>query len=418
MPFRFLILTATAATLMFASGCEEGIGDTPPKTTILPVSSMTVRRQTSFDYPITYYGRIEPARTAALSFELPGKLESVSVDEGKTVASGAVVARLDTSSLEAEKTVLLSRRQTESSLLDRLRRGERDEVIQAARAEVDRLLVEMDRAETLYKRAKRNYDDKVIAREEYDLKRFSYNAVIHSVEQARQRLKELLSGTRSEDIDAQASRVTAIDAQLKQLEVQFEKSVIKAPFHGVCVERTQDEGVTLAPGQTVLRINEANRFEARFAIPQSNLALLRDAEYLEIDGSQYAISEPRAISQVDATTRTVDIVVPIQDEQGRRILSGQTCTVTLVKRVEAECVELPISSLVASVRGLWSCYQLQPEAENSEIHNVAKVEVSVIHTDGVRAFVVSSLPDHAKVIPDGVHKVVPEMKVRVVDESP
>tara|TARA_R110002049_G_scaffold2750_8_gene22128 strand:- start:35097 stop:36353 length:1257 start_codon:yes stop_codon:yes gene_type:complete len=418
MPFRFLCLITLAAPVLLLSGCEKGIGHTPPKTTILPVSAMVVNRQSSFAYPITYYGRIEPARTAALSFELPGQLQVVSVDEGKFIAAGAVIARLDTSALEAERGVLLTRRQTELSLLDRLKRGERDEVIRAARSEVLRLNVEMKRAETAYQRAKRIYATKAISREEYDEARFTYSAAIHSVEQAQQRLEELESGSRAEDIAAQSSRVDAIDAQLKQLDVQFEKSILRAPFDGVCIERAQDEGVTLSPGQTVLRINEADRLEARFSIPQSNLKLVGGAKYLEIGGRQYDLSKPRAISQVDAMTRTVDIVIPLQVDADDRVLPGQTCTVTLTKYVEADCVELPISSLVASVRGLWSCYQLVPISEGDSLYNVVKVEVSVIHTDGVRAFVTSTLPDRAIVIPDGVHKVVPGMQVRVVDESP
>lgn len=418
MRFRLVFLVAMAVSAMLTAGCEKGIGHAPPKTTILPVSAMVARRHSSFAYPITYYGRIEPARTVALSFELPGRLEMVSVDEGKFVPIGHVIARLDTSALEAEKTVLLAQRQTESFLLDRLKRGERDEVIRAAESEVRKSVVEMKSAENEYERAKRNYVDRTIAREERDQKYFTYNATIHSVEQAQQRLKELKSGTRVEDIDAQSSRVGAIDAQLKQLEVQFEKSELKAPFDGICIERVQDEGVTLSPGQTVLKINEANRLEARFSIPQSNLDLVGSAQYLEVGGEQHALEKPRAISQVDAMTRTVDIVIPLQVDSGDRILPGQTSTMTLTKQIEADCVELPISSLVASVRGLWSCYRLQPVSENDSIYEVIKVEVSVIHTDGVRAFVASTLPDQALIIPDGVHKVVPGMQVRVVDGSP
>ena len=419
MPFRLLFLVAATAPLLLFSGCEKkGIGYSPPKVTILPVSAMAVRRQNSFVYPITYYGRIEAARTAALSFELAGLLREVSVDEGRLIAAGTVLARLDTSALEADRTVLLTNRQTESSLLDRLKRGERDEVIQAARSAVDHSIIEMNRAEAKYTREKATYEARSTSREDYQDAVFDYQAKIELVKQARERLRELESGTRSEDIEAQESRVAAIDAQLQQLDVKFEKSLLKAPFDGVCIERVQDEGVTLTPGQTVLRINEANRLEARFSIPQSNLDLVSLAEYLEVGGNPYPIVQRRAISQVDAITRTVDIVIPLTIPEGDRVLPGQTCTVTLAKRVEADCFELPISALVASVRGLWSCYQLVPVSEGDSVYNVVKVELTVIHTDGVRAFVSSSLPDQALVIPDGVHKVVPGMQVRIVDELP
>lgn len=418
MRFRLVLLVATALSVIPTVGCEKGIGHTPPKTTIIPVSAMMVHRQTSFAYPITYYGRVEPARTVALSFELPGRLEMVSVDEGKVVPAGHVLARLDTTALEADRTVLLSKRQTESFLLDRLKSGEREEVIRAAESEVKRLDVEMNRAETEYQRAKRNYNDKTISREDYDQKRFTYSAAIYSVEQAQQRLKELMSGSRTEDVDAQSSRVAAVEAELKQLDVQFEKSLLKAPFDGICIERSLDEGVTLSPGQTVLKLNEANRLEARFSIPQANLELVSAAKHIQVGDEQRVLEKPRVISQVDAMTRTVDIVIPLRSDEGSRILPGQTSTLTLAKQIEADCVELPISALVASVRGLWSCYQLEALPESEGIFEIIKVEVSVIHTDGVRAFISSTLPDRALVIPDGVHKVVPGMQVQVVDELP
>ena len=114
MLFRVLFFVSIAVPLLVASGCKEGIGDSPPPAMkVMPVSATLVRRQSSFVYPITYYGRVEPARRAALSFELPGRLEAVTVDEGKFVPAGHVVARLDTSALDAEKAELLTKRKTE-----------------------------------------------------------------------------------------------------------------------------------------------------------------------------------------------------------------------------------------------------------------------------------------------------------------
>jgi multidrug efflux pump subunit AcrA (membrane-fusion protein) len=418
MPFRLVLQIALAASVLLASGCQKGVGDTTPKATILPVSAIVVRRQKSFTYPVTYYGRIEPARHSALSFELPGRLEEVLVDEGGFIGAGQVVARLDTSALVAERDLLLTQRKTESLLLDRLRRGERVEVIAAARAVAMRLEVELRRTLADKNRAEQIYADRAISRSDYDKALFSHKAAVFSLEQAQQRLEELESGSRSEDIDAQASRVAAIDARHNQLEVQFDKSVLLAPFDGVCIQRLQDEGVTLSPGQIVLEINEANRLEARFSIPQQNLNLIAPAKYLEINGDQHSISGARAISQVDDTMRTVDIVIPLQVDAEDRILPGQTCTLVVAKRVEADCVELPISALVASVRGLWSCYRLQHDPPGDQTYKVEKVEVSVIHTNGTKVFVSSSIRNRSLIIPDGVHRVVPGMRVRIVDDQP
>ncbi|NIM61922.1 MAG: efflux RND transporter periplasmic adaptor subunit, partial [Acidobacteria bacterium] len=43
-------------------------------------------------------------------FELPGEIEAVLYDEGELIEAGAVVARLDTSILQAEKAALVAAR--------------------------------------------------------------------------------------------------------------------------------------------------------------------------------------------------------------------------------------------------------------------------------------------------------------------
>ncbi len=417
---RTTIQVALAASAILIAGCEQDLSQQPRKVPIIPVSAAEVRRQSSFSYPLTYYGRIEPARRAALSFELAGKLEEVLVDEGGSVAAGQPLARLDTAALQADKNVLLTQRKIEASILDRLRRGERAEVIAAARAEVKRLEVELVRNLAEKDRAEKVYQSRAISRSDYEQAFYSYEAAKHSLEQARQRLEEFETGSREEDIEAQQNRVAAIEAQLKRLDVQFERSVLSAPFDGVCIRRLQDEGVTLAAGQIVVEINEQNQLEARFSVPRKNLQLVAKAKHLQINQHPHAISNMRAISEVDDMLRTVDVIIPLQDQSKEIVLPGQTATLVVNKRVEADCVEVPLSALVTSVRGLWSCYRLQPidSQQQAPTYEVQKVEVSVLHTNGLRAFVSSTLPDRSIIMTEGVHRVVPGMIVRIVNDLP
>ena len=51
-----------------------------------------------------FVGQNEPQRTVTVSFELPGQLASISADEGDSVSQGQIIARQDTSLLEAERT--------------------------------------------------------------------------------------------------------------------------------------------------------------------------------------------------------------------------------------------------------------------------------------------------------------------------
>ena len=169
------------------------------------------------------------------------------------MAQGQVIARLDASAFEADRQVLLTQRTTKSALLDRLKKGEREEVIDVARAEVKRIEVDLRQKAADRKRAESVYKGRAISKSDYDQAVYAHESAKFSLEQALKRLEELETGSRVEDVQAQASRVAEIDAQLQRLAVQFEKSQLRAPFPAVCIRRHQDEGVTLARGKRFLK---------------------------------------------------------------------------------------------------------------------------------------------------------------------
>ena len=291
-------------------------------------------------------------------------------------------------------------------------------MIAVARAEVNRIEVDLRQKEADRKRAESVYEGRAISKSDYDQAVYAHESAKFSLEQALKRLEELETGSRVEDVQAQASRVAEIDAQLQRLAVQFEKSQLRSPFPAVCIRRHQDEGVTLAPGQTVLEINEADRLEARFSIPQQDLAQVTASSRLEIQGKRYEVEDVRVISQVDESVRAVDVVIPIIVTDANVVLPGQTCTLQISKCVTTDCFQLPLTALVPSIRGLWSCYRLQPVESGTKTYTVEKVEVSIVHTDGVHVVVISALDDGDLIIPNGVHKVVPGMHVQMVDSEP
>lgn len=413
MPVRSLPIVCLLIGLASLCGCNRSESEAPPEVCILSVSVAKTCCKSSFSFPVTYYGRVEAARQVELSFELLGSLEEVLIDDGSLAKAGQVIARLDTSLLEAERDVLLAQRKIQSILLDRLERGERKEVIAASQADVKRLNVELERAEAEKKRAENVYAGGAISRSDFDRALFAYYDSVYALEQAQQRLNELESGSREEDIEAQKSRVAEVDAQIKRLEVRFEKSMLRAPFDGVCTRRSLDEGSIISAGQTVVEIYESNCLEARFSIPHQDFSKASEATHLTIADVQYQVADARVVSKVDENMRTVDIVMPLKSIPTNQVLPGQTCTMVLRKREEKTCVEIPVTALVSSVRGLWSCYQLIPSDNEDGVYTIAKVDVAVLFTDGNKAVVTCTLPDQAMVVARGVHRVVPGALVRI-----
>ena len=245
---------------------------------------------------------------------------------------------------------------------------------------------------------------------EYENSFFQTQSLQGALEAAKARLSELESGTRDEDIDAQKNRLLELDAQIAVLETRIQKADLFAPFDADVIGRVSDEGAVVRQGSTVLTISEAGRYEACFSVPITQVGNARKAKSVLVSGRRVEVQAVRAIRSVSARTRTVKIVYSLDATPG--IFNGQSCTLHLEQHFEMECIELPISALIPSVRGLWSVYLLANVGDPNEFE-IVRHDLTISHSDGDTVIVESSIPGSSLVVADGVHKLVPGMRVRL-----
>ena len=181
---------------------------------LLPVETVAVAAATGYTAMDRFVGRLEPARTTRLASERGGLVVEVAADEGATVDAGAVVARLDTAVLEAERDRLLA---------DRART--------VADLELARLTLERQQA---------LYADGHIPAQRLDESRLA--------------------------VDALQAALEAADAAIAAVDIQLCKSVLRAPFAGRIGARLIDDGAVVAAGTPVLDILEAGRPQARIGV--------------------------------------------------------------------------------------------------------------------------------------------------------
>ncbi len=414
--WNYLYLTATVVSLAAASvGCNGNHSVASGSTrSVLPVTTVRVKTQAKFSYPIIYYGRIQSVRSCSLSFEVPGRIVSLLLDEGENIKANQLMARLDTSTLEAEKNKLAASKKVEQSILLRLENGEREEVIMAARAMVMRREAETERAILDRNRIDKLRTQNATTQTEYEEALYGAKSLQASLDAAKARLMELESGTREEDIEAQRNRISELDAQIALFDVRIHKSTIVAPFTAHVMNRMVDEGTIVREGEPVFTVSEFGQYEARFSVPSNQYSEARAATSIRVGGNEVSIRDTRTIPMVSPETRTVDIIFHLQHCE--KLIEGQTCTLTVTETVRTKCVELPISAIVPSLRGLWSCYRLE-KSDEVNIFRIVREELTINHIDGDRVFAETSLPDDSIIVRDGVHKLVPGMLVHPKDDK-
>lgn len=381
--------------------------------TLLPVNTLVLKPTSSYDVLRAYTGEIAALRTSELGFERSGELVGVLVRDGDRVAAGQPIARLDIRNLQAQRQQLVAQKAEAVARLAELEAGPRPEDAAAAEAEVRDLEQQLLLGEAQYARREFLYNEGAISQEELDEFAYDRGSLQARLDRARSNLAELRNGTRQEQIDAQQAVVRQLDASIANLNVDISKSTIAAPFAGIVAARQVDEGTVVGAGQTVIRLVEAAAPEARIGLPVETALRLQPGltQQLQLGGETYGATVVSVLPEVDPQTRTREVIFALEPAAVPQVQPGQTVRVELAETVPAEGFWLPTGALTRDIRGLWSCYVLQP-AETPDAATVEPVSVEILHQEAERVLVRGTLQPGDRIVADGVHRLVPGQTVR------
>jgi membrane fusion protein (multidrug efflux system) len=168
--------------------------------------------------------------------------------------------------------------------------------------------------------------------------------------------KELLNvqGISTEEIDRLKNRVEAIKAEQKVIDVQLEKSEIRAPFSGVLGLRSISQGAYITPNDIIVELDQINPIKLEFDVPERYLTKVRTGQQLSftIVGSRetftakvYAIG-----TGISPETRTFKVRATAQND--RKILKpGQFAKITLITGVNDQAILIPTDAVIPVLNG-------------------------------------------------------------------
>ncbi len=323
--------------------------------TPLPVRTHSLQIVESYRVPRHFVGQVEAAQTTRIAFELAGRVDEIMVDEASVVKKGDVLARLDTRIVE-------NRRETQIAARKALE----------ARAEKSRLT--NDRRKTLNEKG------------------FMAN--------------QLLDEARLDHAELQAL-IVQLDSSIAGIDIEIDKSVIRAPFDGRIGDRFVDIGATVSAGQPIVTIMQSIAPEMRVGLSDEMAADLNvgDTVTARIGAARYEASLTQLRADIDPRTRTRTAIFSLtlaSDEAAP--LYGQTGTVILWQTIRQQGAWVPVTALRDGTRGLWTVLSVQPgEDEGQGV--VAAEAVEVLYADQERAFVRGTFARDAVIIEAGPHRV-------------
>jgi HlyD family secretion protein len=291
-------------------------------------------------------------REVDLAFEVPGRIDSLAVDEGDRVRGGQVVATLDTGYFEdavREARAALASRKAE---LARLKNGSRPEEIEQARAAAAERRVAVENARRDVERYEQLVNTGGISRQVYDTARATLDQAQAQLRSATaaQRLAEI--GPRPEDIEAGAARVSQAEASLADAERRLRDARLIAPGDGIVQTRVRETGAYVNVGETVFSVTLPKPLWVRTYVAEPDLPAVRPGAEAEVtaDGlagkrfrgrvgfvSPVAEFTPKTVETKELRTDLVyriRVIVDDADKAGAVLRHGMPVTVTLKRAAD------------------------------------------------------------------------------------
>jgi len=344
-------------TGLLVAGCESKGQEAaaPPLRTVLVATVHTVADTPTRSLPGTIRARVE----SDLGFRVAGKVTRRLVDAGAHVTAGQPLAELDPIDLDLQ--------------------------LQQAEAELAAATTGRDSAVNELKRIATLHAGGWTAGSDFD----------------RQK------ATADEAIGRRDRALRAVDLALRAREY----GTLRADADGVVTATMCEPGQVMAVGQTAFRVARLDEREAAVAVPEAMLDDLRHGlarvTIWALPGQTFTARLRELTPNADPATRTYAARFSLPDA-GPEVMLGMTATVTIA-RAAHEVVHVPLAALLDEGRGP-SVWVVDPAGAT-----LRAARVALTGYDAEQAFISAGVPEGAKIVALGVHKLSEGEKVRVVD---
>lgn len=198
-------------------------------------------------------GIVEPSsRSIAIGSPLSRLVVEVPVKVGDDVNDGTPLFRLDDRDLRGEREIRRTAVAAARAKLDRLLALPRAEDLPPAEARVSETEAQLRDARNLLQLAESVADSRAISREEVARRRYGAEAAQARADHARAQLTLLKAGAWKEDLEVARIDQASAEAQLKSVEIELDRLVVRAPAAGRVLQLNVRAGEFAQAGTTAV----------------------------------------------------------------------------------------------------------------------------------------------------------------------
>lgn len=329
---------------------------------------------------VTASGEIKPKNYINLGANAQGIITQLLVKEGDFVRRRQVVARIE--SIQAQADVTAQKAAVNSALADSAAAEAglkaMDDGLITAQATVDRSKADLERAKLDLDRGELLYKDKLIARQDYDQRKTSYDSLLAALRESEARLQQMKSqrAQTAAQLASSQRRIAQIQAGLTRATDILAKYDSMAPLDGVVTNLPVRVGETVVPGiqnsaaSTIMTIADMSLITAEVKVDETDIVNIKlgqqasitidaipnqtfQGHVTEIGNTAILRSTGLAASQSAVSSQEAkDFKVVIAlDNPPAEIRPGLSCSSKITTATRQHTLTIPIQALTVRQRG-------------------------------------------------------------------
>lgn len=299
-------------------------------------------------------GTLRASKTIRITSKVPGRIETLLVEEGQSVAEGELLLQIeeDTARLQVEQAYAAW--QATQAQYDKARRGVRQEEVENARALYDKAEKDLATAEENFGRSEQLFKSGVIAKAQFEAAEASLRSARTELDNSGRTLDMMEEGAGPEEKQMARSQAEAARANYELARLQIDFTRIKAPVSGVVARVLQDEGNIVETSTPILVLVKDDQIQVEIEVAEKYYGeLLLGDGLLEarIMPVAYPNSDPlrgkvlTIAPTVDPASRTFTTTLGIENATGQ-LRPGMYAEVELILERIPDALLVPVSAVL------------------------------------------------------------------------
>jgi HlyD family secretion protein len=329
---------------------------------------------------VTASGEIKPKNYINIGANAQGDITELLVKEGDRVRKGQLLAKIEdvqpAADVEAQRAALTSAEAQSAASEAGVTAA--DDNIRTMQAALDHDKADLDRMKADYQRAEQLYNEKLGAKQDFEMKKYVYDAQVAALAESQSRLVQ--SRAQREQTVAQLSSAQRQIAQAKAVLTRYDDILRKhnayAPIDGVVTNLPVRMGESVVPGiqnsegSTIMTIADMSVITAEVKVDETDIVNIHlgqvgditiDAipnktfkgHVTEIGNTAILRSTGVAASQSAISSQEAKDfkVVIAMDNPPDEVRPGLSCTAKITTAVRQNALTIPIQALTVRQKG-------------------------------------------------------------------